>query len=212
MSASPLPPPGAPLTLYFAPQTRSGRPRWLLEELGVPYELVRLDLAKAEQKSAAYLQIHPLGLVPALVDGDGSVFESVAICMHLADRFPDKNLAPPPGSPRRARYYQWIMFVSATVEPAVVGVFLNTRQLPPERRSEGALAQARQHLLLALRVLEDALREQEFLLGGQFSAADVVAGSVLIWAATLIELDAFPVLRAYIARLRERPAYARSRD
>jgi glutathione S-transferase len=84
------------MKLYFAPRTRAVRPRWLLEELGVPYELVKLDPSKQENKTPAFLALHPFGEIPVLVDGDVTLFESAAICLYLADRFPEKNLAPPP--------------------------------------------------------------------------------------------------------------------
>ena len=75
------------MKLYFAPRTRATRARWLLEELGVPYELVKLDLARQENTTPAYLAVHPLGEVPALVDGEVTLLESLAICLHLADRY-----------------------------------------------------------------------------------------------------------------------------
>src|SRR5216684_3336120 len=89
----------ARMQLYFAPRTRASRPRWLLEELEVPYELVKLDLSKQESRTPAYLALHPFGEVPVLVDGDVTLFESSAICLYLADRFPEKRLAPSLGSP-----------------------------------------------------------------------------------------------------------------
>jgi len=92
------------LTLYYSPQSRAIRPRWLLEEIGVPYELKRLNLQAGEQKKPGYLKINPNGTVPALVDGDLALFESAAICQYLADKFPEKRLAPPVGTPERGRY------------------------------------------------------------------------------------------------------------
>ncbi len=90
------------LTLYYVPRTRSSRPRMVLEELGVPYALVRLDPAKGETRTAAHLARQPLGHVPALEDGDVRMFESAAICLWLAERHPEKGLVPPPGSAGRA--------------------------------------------------------------------------------------------------------------
>lgn len=200
------------LKLYFAPQTRAGRPRWLLEELGVPYELVRVDLSKGEQKSPDYLQIHPLGVVPALIDEDTSVIESVAICLYLADRFPEKNLAPPPGSARRGAYYQWILFMTATLEPPLGNVFLHGTRLPPEERNPQILEQARKQLATGLRVLEDHLKDREYLLGAQFTAADVVLGSGLLWGSALGVLAGLPNILSYVERLKLRPALARSRE
>src|SRR5215471_12778214 len=104
------------LTLYHSAQSRSVRPRWMLEEIGAPYELRRLDLMAGEQKRPEFLKINPNGAVPALVDGDTALFESAAICEHLADRFPEKRLAPPLGTPARGHYYQWIQFATCTLE------------------------------------------------------------------------------------------------
>ncbi len=98
------------MQLYFAPRTRASRPRWLLEELEVPYELVKLDLSKQESRTPAYVALHPFGEVPVLVDGDVTLFESSAICLYLADRFPEKRLAPSLGSPDRGPYLQWMLF------------------------------------------------------------------------------------------------------
>ena len=123
------------LKLYHSAQSRSTRPRWLLEEIGAPYELVRVDLGKQEHKTPQYLQIHPHGVVPALVDGDLALIESGAICAYLADKFPAARLAPAVGTPERGRYYQWMFYTMATLEPPLLQVFMNTVQLPEAQRS-----------------------------------------------------------------------------
>src|SRR5262249_30062465 len=123
------------MKLYHSPRSRSVRARWLLEEIGEPYELVRLDLSKAEHKEPGYLKIHPHGAVPAFSDGDLTMFESSAICMYLADKFPQKRLAPPVGSTVRGLYYQWMVYSIATLEPPILQIFLNTVMLPEEKRS-----------------------------------------------------------------------------
>lgn len=192
------------LTLYFVPATRSTRPRWLLEELGVPYELVQLDPALGETKTAGYRDIHPLGHVPALRDGDQVLLESAAICMHLADRFPDKGLAPVPGTAARGRYYQWILFAMTTVEPPLVTIFENRtgrRAHPPE-----VLEATQGRLKEVAAVVETALGDAPFILGQDFSAADVVLGATLSWGLRMKVLDGFPRISAYAARLMERPA------
>src|SRR5438094_29538 len=115
------------LKLFCVPQTRSFRPRWMLEELGVPYELVRMTAAQT--KTPEYLSIHPLGKVPALQEDGVTTFDSASIISHLADKF---GLAPPPG--QRGAYYQWILFAMATLEPAVAAVVNHTRARPEEKR------------------------------------------------------------------------------
>ncbi len=198
------------MKLYYCPMTRATRPRWLLEEIGAPYELVRVDLARGEQKDPGYLKIHPHGRVPALADGEATIFESSAICMYLADRFPDKKLAPAPGTPARARYYQWMVYSVATAEPPVLKVFLNTVRLPEAERNpseaEAGRAEFREVATLLARVLEG----RPFILGDQFSAADVMIGSIVGWARGLMLLEEYPTVKEYSRRLTERPAYKRA--
>ena len=198
------------MKLYHRSQSRSVRPRWLLEEIGAPYELVTLDHAKGEDKTPAYLKIHPHGAVPALVDGDLALFESAAICSYLADKFPDKRLAPPVGSTARGLYYQWMHYAMATLEPPVLQVFMNTVMLPEAERSAKAADAGRQQFAEVARVLSSALANKPYLLGEQFSAADVMIGSTLGWGQFMGLLSDQPTLSAYVARLTERPAYQRA--
>jgi glutathione S-transferase len=199
------------MKLYYAPHTRAVRPRWLLEEIGAPYELVRIDLSKGEQKKPDYLGIHPHGVVPALVDGDVALFESAAICAYLADKFPDKRLAPPVGTPARGLYYQWLVYAMATEEPPVLQVFLNTVMLPEAERSAAAVEDARKKWANVAGVLTRSLSGRTFLLGEQFTAADVMIGSIVGWSGTLGLLAGFPELEDYSKRLSDRPAFKRAR-
>jgi glutathione S-transferase len=198
------------MKLYYAPQTRAVRPRWLLEEIGAPYTLVRLDMSKGEHKMPEYVKIHPHGAVPALVDGDVTMFESAAICAYLADKFPEKRLAPPVGSPARAPYYQWLIYSMATLEPPVLQVFSHTVMLPEAERSAAAAEEGRAKFGQIADVLTQALEGKSFLLGEQFSAADVMIGSTLIWGQMLGLLNDYPVLGAYVGRLAGRPAFQRA--
>ncbi|HMV67139.1 MAG TPA: glutathione S-transferase family protein [Myxococcota bacterium] len=200
------------LKLYYSRYTRSSRPRWLLEEVGAPYELVRLDLRAGDHKHESYLAIHPHGVVPALQDGDTTIYESVAICMYLADKLALGTLAPELGTPERALWYQWMAYGLATLEPSVAQYASHTRFLPEDQRvpaiAEDAKGKARQ----AFANLSRALAGREHLLGG-FTAADVVIGSILLWAKSMKLVDEFPVLMAYADRLSRRPAWqAATRD
>lgn len=194
------------LKLYHAPRTRSIRPRWLLEEMGVPYELVRLDLGQKEHKRPEYLAIHPHGTVPALVDGNLALMESSAICMYLADKFPEKGMAPAPGTPERGLYYQWMVYAVATLEPPLIQIFQHTMMLPEAERSPKAVQEGTQKFAEVAKVLGEALQGKKYLLGEQFTAADVMIGSTLVWASLLGLLGDHPVLTAYVQRLQERPA------
>lgn len=200
------------MKLYHSARSRSARPRWLLEEIGEPYELVRLDMSKGEHKSPEYLKIHPHGVVPALVDGDLKMMESAAICMYLADKFPQKRLAPPVGTPARGLYYQWMVYTMATLEPPVLQIFMNTVMLPEEKRSAAAVDEARKTFAGVANTLTQALAGKKFLLGDDFSAADVMIGSTLAWGSFMGLLAGQPVLEEYIKRLSERPAYQRAQD
>jgi glutathione S-transferase len=201
------------MKLYFAPRTRAIRPRWLLEELGVPYELVRLDLTRQENRTPAYLAVHPLGDLPALVDGDLTLLESLAICLYLADRFPEKQLAPPMGSSERGPYYQWMVFAEVTLD-SVVMEFYKHAQLSEEKRthanSNDELAKHRTRLGAVLDVISVGLGDREFLVGGAFTAADLVIASILHLAHTLKLLDGQPRLVDYVKRHSQRPAVRRA--
>ena len=198
------------MKLYYAPKTRATRPRWMLEEIGEPYELVRLQLSKGEHKQPDYLAIHPHGAVPAFRDDSVTLFESAAICAYLADKFPEKRLAPPAGSAERGTYYQWLVYSMATMEPPVLKVFLNTIMLPEEKRSAAVADEGRAQWKDVARVLQQALEGKTFLLGESFSAADVMVGSILGWSTFMGLIDGFSGLKTYVERVTSRPAFRRA--
>jgi glutathione S-transferase len=201
------------MKLYFAPRTRAVRPRWLLEELGVPYELVKLDLARQENTTPTYLAVHPLGEVPALVDGDVTLLESLSICLYLADRFPEKHLAPPTGSAERGPYYKWTTFAELSLDPVVMEFYRHAQlsaENPATAHSEEELAKHRTRLGAVLDVISVGLGDREFLVGGAFTAADVVMASILHLANTLRLLDGQPRLVEYVKRHSQRPAVRRA--
>ena len=199
------------MKLYYSPQSRAARPRWLLEEIGAPYELVRLNLAAGEQRKPQYLAVNPNGTVPTLVDGELTLFESAAICQYLADKFPDQRLAPPLGTPARGLYYQWIHYAMSGLEPPAVTIFLHTIQKPEAERIPALVTEAKQQLAAALGVVDRVLAGRPCILGDQFTAGDVMIGSTLVWAQMMgllgSDLQAIP---AYMARLGARPAFQRA--
>lgn len=198
------------IKLWFSPFTRSSRPRWLLEELGAPYELVAVDLKARAHKTPEYLEkVHPHGVVPAAEIDGRMMIESSAIVMTLADLFADRGLAPDVKSKDRSAYNQWFFYAQATLEQALVDV-LGARKpdagLPDEKKQE---IEAKWHAALAF--LERSLGKKTWLLGDAFSAADVVLGSILVWAHSSKALEGYPGVTSYAERCRSRPAFQRAR-
>lgn len=199
------------LTLYHSPQSRSIRPRWLLEEIGAPYELRLIDLQRGDQKRPDYLRLNPNGAVPTLVDGDLVLWESAAICQYLTDKFPDKGLAPAVGTPERGKYYQWIHYAMSALEPPAVMIFMHTVQLPEAERLPSLVTAARTELGASLQVVDDALAGRDWMLGSQFTTADVLIGSTAVWAQMMgLVGDQTPNVSAYLGRCSAREAMQRA--
>jgi glutathione S-transferase len=199
------------LTLYHSPQSRSIRPRWLIEELGVPCEVKLVSLAAGDQKKPEYLKLNPNGAVPTLVDGDLVLWESAAICQYLADKYPEKRLAPAVGTPERGKYYQWIHYTMSGIEPPAVTIFLHTMRLPEAERIPALVDEAKPQLGRVITIVDDALAGREWMLGSQFTAADVMVGSALVWCQMLGLIgDQYANVPGYLARCAARPALQRA--
>ncbi len=188
--------------LYYMPRTRSSRVLWLLEEIGAPYELT--EISGTERRSAEHLARHPLGRVPALELGDGTmVFESAAICLALADMNPNAELIAAVASPQRALTYQWVLFAVSELEAPL---FRWLREL-----GDGVTdSAAHDRFAQAAAAIESALGTADWLIDGRFSVADVMCASVLQGANTRELLRPWPGLAAYVRRSESRPAYARA--
>jgi glutathione S-transferase len=200
---------GGSMKLYYVPKTRATRPRWVLEELGIPYDLVRLDPGKGGTRTPEHLERHPLGHVPVLEDRGHFIFESGAICLHLADLFPEKRLLPPIGSVERGHAYQWVLFAMAELEPPLVVLSAEAKK-PDAERNDAVVTTARARFHQAAEVLEAVLRDRKYLVGDAFGVADVMIGATLAWARGMRLIDAMPALDGYLSRLRERPAWMRA--
>jgi glutathione S-transferase len=188
--------------------SRSERLAYLLEELVVECTRVRLDYATKEHKQPEYLAIHPHGVVPAIRDGEVVVFEWAACCLYLADRFAEKGLAPPPGSPERGRYMTLAIYSVSTVQRTLELIF-EGRMPPPEKQDAVALKAAEDQMNVVLDALSRAL-EKPFLLGDRFSAVDAMYAGLLVWADAMGLLSRHPKVVEYLGRLKARPAFARS--
>jgi len=196
------------LTLYYAPLTRSVRVRWLLEELELPYELVRGSFEPTADRF--FVQKTPTGKYPTLVDGDVTLCESGAILEYLLERYGDGRLAPPVGNPERAAYLQWLHYAEGTAFPPIGIVVWLTRYREDGADHEKLVEVARGRAASALGYLEEELGERSYLVGGEFSAADAMMGFTLAAARSLGLLDErFPRLQAYLGRLLARPALQR---
>lgn len=192
------------LIFYTNPQSRGRIARWMLEEVGAPYETQVMDYAST-MKGDAYRAINPMGKVPAIVHRGHVVTECAAICAYLADAFPDAGLAPP--TAQRADYYRWLFFAAGPVEQAVTNKALHFDATPEQGRMVGYGSYD-----LAVDVLEQAVSRHDYIAGDRFSAADVYVGSQVGWGlqfGTLPKRDAFT---AYAGRLMAREAYARANE
>lgn len=192
------------LTLYTNPMSRGQIARWMLEEVGEPYDTVVLDYAST-MKSPDYLAINPMGKVPAIVHDGKVVTECAAICAYLADAFPSANLAPP--LPARDAYYRWLFFAAGPVEAAVTNRSLGF--VLPEGRERMAGYGTFEDAIAAL---EQAVSGPQWICGDQFTAADVYVGAQVDWGLSFGTIPATPAFEAYAARLRDRPAYKQQKD
>jgi glutathione S-transferase len=195
------------LKLYYSPRTRAVRPRWLLEEMGIPYELVQVNL---KEPPPAYLELQPHGAVPVLQDGEWKMFESAAMCLYLADRYPEKGMAPAFDSPLRGEFLQWMFYLPATLESPFSQLYHHTRGLPEGERDAAIAARVREDFELGAAYIERSLRGKKFLLGDRFSAADVVVAMSLLNARRYGFLVDKPELERYLTSLEERPARKRA--
>ncbi len=193
------------LTFYTHPMSRGRIVRWMLEEVGAPYETKLVEYGAA-MKAPEYLAINPMGKVPALTHGAAVVTECAAIVAYLADAFPSAKLAPPVTSPLRASYYRWLFFAAGPMEAASTNKALGIEVAPERRRmlGYGSLGDV-------LDAVEAAVTGVDYLVGDSFSAADVYAGSMLGWGMQFGTLEKRPAFETYWARISERPAAIRAR-
>ena len=194
----------APLTLYTHPMSRGRIARWMLEEVGEPYETKTLEYGTT-MKDPEYLTINPMGKVPAIRHGDVVVTEAAAVCAYLADAFPAAGLAPAPGSPERGHYYRWLFFAAGPVEAAVTGKALGLLA-PPDKSAMAGYGSFE----ATFDTLERAVGAREYLAGDRFSAADLYVGSQLGYGLMFKTVEPRPAFSDYVARLQARPAAIRA--
>ena len=191
------------MKLYWSPHSRSFTALWLMEEVGQPYERVLTDISKDAQKTPEYLAINPMGKVPALRDGEATLAEAAAICAYVAERYPQAKLAPALGDPLRAKYLYWLFFAPSCIEPAMVQLATKIEMNP----IAAGWGDARR----VFDVLDAALAKGPWILGENFSAADIAIGSALNFAVRLLKMaPSRPSFDRYVDRCAARPAFQRA--
>ena len=190
------------MKLFWCPRTRSARVVWMLEEIGVPYERVHIDIKDEASRTPEFLVASPLGKVPALADGDVRVADSAAICLYLADRYSSGSLAPALDHPDRGTFLFWMFYSPGVIEPAMA------------ERIGGWTPNPYSHgwgdFDSMIKVWASTLENRTWLLGETFSAADVMVGSSAVFLKMFDLLPESEVLHAYAQRCLDRPAYQKS--
>lgn len=202
------------IQLYYYPGNASFIPHLLLEELGEKFELRYVDRAKAAHKAPAYLKLNPNGLIPVYVDGDLVLYETAAICLHLADTHPAAKLAPAPGTPERAHFYKWLAWMANTVQAALTLYFYPERWLN-EGNAAGAAeikahAEAKVGTLLDQMDAQLAAHGKDWFFGERYSALDAYAFIMCRWTRGFARpARSLPHLGPYLQRMLARPALQR---
>lgn len=193
------------VVFYHNPRSRAQMAHWMLEEVGAPYRIVPVDLAKREHKTPSFLALNPMGKLPTILHRGTVVTETAAIIAYLADVFPEAGLAPATGDPLRGSYYRWLFFGAGCIEPAFVDQMLK-RPMPEQKGAVGWGSYED-----VLRTLKTALGQGPYLLGDRFTAADVYVGSELRWGMMFGApgLKGEKLFDDYVAQLNARPALQR---
>ncbi len=191
------------IIFHHAPMSRSNIVSWMLEELGVPYEVRAISLERNDQKKPDYLALNPMGKVPAIEHQGVIITEAAAICAYLADEFPAARLSPHVGDARRGPYLKWLFFGPGCLEQAIIDRMHNRALAPARASSYGDYD-------TVMDTIASAVGTGPFLIGEQFTAADVVIGSGLQWGTFMKAVPQRPEFAAYLGRLQQRPALQRA--
>ena len=200
------------MRLFSYPRTRGTRVTWMLEELGAPYEYELVPFGDNGFASDSFLRINPSGKVPALQDGSLTLTESAAIVAYLGDKFPALGLVPPAGTPERGRHDQWCYFVLSELEQPLWTKGKHRFMLPEDLRVPAIVDTANWEFQKALGILSQGLGDKPYILGDDFTAADILIGHTLIWAEQAKQSIDPQNVRDYAGRLRAREACKRTRD
>jgi len=199
--------------LYYYPGNANLAPHMLLEELGVPYELVLVDRERNEHRSPDYLKLNPNGVIPTLVDGDLVLYETAAICLHLVDRHPEAGFAPALGTEARAHFYKWLVYLTNTLQAELLVYFYPERLVDDANAAAQVKRHAEERIGAMLDLLESALAAHggDYLLGTGFSAVDPYLLMLARWTRLMYRpARQRPHLARFLARMIERPAIQRT--
>lgn len=204
------------ITLHYFPSNASLAPHVVLHELGVPFELSLVDRTVQAHKSADYLKLNPNGLIPVLVDGSLVLYETAAICLHLADTHPAAQLAPPLGTAERAHFYKWLMWLTNTVQANLIYYFYGDRLVDPGNAKGAAQvkAHAQAKVVQCLQQLDEQLASHggPWMMGAQYTVLDPYTWMLCRWTRGFSAQPArsFPHIAAFLQRMLERPALQRA--
>lgn len=203
------------IELHYYPSTAAMVPHILLEEIGAPYQRELVDRAVGEHKAPQYLRLNPNGLIPVLVDGGQAIYETAAIVLHLCDTHPQAALAPPLGSPERAQFYQWLMWLTNTLQASLIVYFYPERWM--DEGNAAGVAELKAHAERKVGVLIDMLEaelarhDQPWFGGARYSALDPYVFTLCRWTRNFKSPPARerPLLGLYLQRVLARPAVQR---
>jgi len=203
------------MKLFYYPSNASMAPHIVLEEIGKPFELEFVDRTHGQHKSPDYLALNPNGLIPVLIDGDLVLYEAAAICLHLADTHPEQRLAPALGTPERAQFYKWLMWLTNTLQTTLIAYFYPERWV--DVGNAAGAAQVKAHAEAKIAALLDQLDRQletsggPWLLGAHYTVLDPYALMLCRWTRGFAEpARQRPVLGGYLQRVLARPAIQRA--
>lgn len=193
------------ITFYYSPQTRARSVASLLDELNAPHDLHVLNMKAGENRQPAFMAINPLGKVPAIRHGDAVVTEQVAIHIYLGDLFPEAGLTPALKDPLRGPYLRWMAYYAACFEPAIVDAYMKREPAPEMMSPYGTYDQV-------MEIIRQQLSKGDYLLGDQFTVADVLWGTGIWWTLQFGLIPKFPEFEAYAARVSKRPSFTRAAE
>ena len=194
------------MKIHHAPNSRSVRALWLFNELNLPYELEVYPLGDKSMRTPEYLKVHPMGRVPALEDGELTIFESGAIVQYVLEKYGNGKMLPTTSSPNYPNYLQWLHYAEGMIMPQINIIVVETIFLPQERRSQTNVDRATKLLTRMLTTIDLHMQDREFL-AGEFSGADIMTGHACIVSGRLgADISDKPNVSAYIERLEARPA------